>query len=264
MRPWKPGLLTVIGSCLIAATTLAADAKTSVPKTAVAPQPSGGIAFGKGVPQPEAYGTSAVTRISVMSYAFQGTRPFLDDITDDGFSYRTFNTAGSLFMAASVSIPAGATITAIGFDNCDNTASDSMSMTLYDNSGDHTYSTVATVASTDAPVCGFNSTSVTPSYDNDSNVDHAYELYFHQTAINSTLKFRSAYVEYMLRVSPAPAVATFPDVPTSDFGFQYIEALNASGITGGCGGGLYCPDAPVTRRQMGIFIAKALGLHWPN
>jgi hypothetical protein len=48
----------------------------------------------------------------------------------------------------------------------------------------------------------------------------------------------------------------------SDFGFQYIEALAASGITGGCGGGNFCPDSPVTRRQMAIFVAKALGLSY--
>ena len=64
-------------------------------------------------------------------------------------------------------------------------------------------------------------------------------------------------------VSPPPATPTFNDVPTSDLGFQYIEALAASGITGGCGGGNYCPDASLTRRQMAIFLAKALGLHWP-
>jgi hypothetical protein len=72
-----------------------------------------------------------------------------------------------------------------------------------------------------------------------------------------------AVVAYQLQVSPAPGSATFPDVPVSDFGFQYVEALVASGITGGCGGGLYCPDNPVTRRQMAIFIAKSLGLHFP-
>ncbi len=66
------------------------------------------------------------------------------------------------------------------------------------------------------------------------------------------------------QVSPAPATSTFNDVPASDFGFQYVEALVASGITGGCGGGNYCPDNPVTRRQMAIFIAKALGLHRPD
>jgi hypothetical protein len=65
-------------------------------------------------------------------------------------------------------------------------------------------------------------------------------------------------------VSPAPEVATFNDVPTSHVFFQFIEALAASGITGGCGGGNYCPDTPVTRGQMAVFLAKALGLHLPN
>ena len=58
-----------------------------------------------------------------------------------------------------------------------------------------------------------------------------------------------------------PVDSAFPVLPASDFGYPYIEALAASGITGGCGGDLYCPDAPLT--QMAIFRAKALGLHWP-
>jgi hypothetical protein len=66
------------------------------------------------------------------------------------------------------------------------------------------------------------------------------------------------------QVSPAPQSPTFNDVPTSDGAFQFIEALAASGITVGCGNGTYyCPDNPVTRRQMAVFLAKALGLHWP-
>jgi hypothetical protein len=48
---------------------------------------------------------------------------------------------------------------------------------------------------------------------------------------------------------------TFNDVPESDPGFQYIEALVASGITAGCGGGNFCPDASITRRQMAVFLA---------
>lgn len=43
-------------------------------------------------------------------------------------------------------------------------------------------------------------------------------------------------VYYTLQVSPAPAVATFSDVPTSHPFFRFIEALVASGITAGCGG----------------------------
>ena len=49
------------------------------------------------------------------------------------------------------------------------------------------------------------------------------------------------------RCLPAPASARFGDVPVSDPGFQYIEALVASGISAGCGGGNYCPNNALTR-----------------
>ncbi|MEC7522514.1 MAG: S-layer homology domain-containing protein [Myxococcota bacterium] len=39
-----------------------------------------------------------------------------------------------------------------------------------------------------------------------------------------------------------------------------IQALAASGITRGCGGTRYCPDAPVTRAQMATFLDRALSL----
>jgi hypothetical protein len=71
-------------------------------------------------------------------------------------------------------------------------------------------------------------------------------------------------VNYMLQVSPAPATATFGDVPTSSPQFQFVEALVAAGITAGCGGGNYCPNSPLTRGQMAVFLAKALGLNFPN
>ncbi len=67
---------------------------------------------------------------------------------------------------------------------------------------------------------------------------------------------------YHLQVSPPPATPTFADVPSSDPAFAYVEALAASGITGGCGGGNFCPANAVTRRQMAVFLAKALGLSY--
>jgi hypothetical protein len=70
--------------------------------------------------------------------------------------------------------------------------------------------------------------------------------------------------DYKLQVSPAPATATFNDVPTSHPFFQFVEALAASGITAGCGGGKFCPDQPLTRGQMAVFLSKALGLYFPN
>lgn len=57
----------------------------------------------------------------------------------------------------------------------------------------------------------------------------------------------------------------FGDIGGLSSGFQNaIKALAFSGITGGCGGGSYCPNDPVTRGQMAVFLAKALGLHYPN
>ena len=65
-----------------------------------------------------------------------------------------------------------------------------------------------------------------------------------------------------LDVSPAPPVPTFNDVPTTDPAFRFIEALANSGITSGCQTSppLYCPDNTVTRREMAVFLAVALGL----
>jgi hypothetical protein len=77
--------------------------------------------------------------------------------------------------------------------------------------------------------------------------------------------FKGVRVFWHRQVSPAPATATFTDVPTDDPAFAYIEALSASGVTAGCNVSppKYCPDDTLTRRQMAVFLAKALGLHWP-
>jgi len=66
------------------------------------------------------------------------------------------------------------------------------------------------------------------------------------------------------QISPPPDTPTFADVPVTDGAYREIEALVASGITAGCGGGNFCPETPLTRRQMAVFLAKALGLHWVN
>jgi hypothetical protein len=50
----------------------------------------------------------------------------------------------------------------------------------------------------------------------------------------------------------------FNDVPIDHPFASWIEELAAEGITAGCGGGNYCPDTPVTRAQMAIFLVRAL------
>jgi len=49
----------------------------------------------------------------------------------------------------------------------------------------------------------------------------------------------------------------FADVPTSYWAAPWIKQLAAEGVTGGCGGGNFCPDSPVTRAQMAVFLLKS-------
>ncbi len=50
----------------------------------------------------------------------------------------------------------------------------------------------------------------------------------------------------------------FGDVPADDDFCPWIEQAARDGFTTGCGGGNYCPDAPVTRRQMAMILEKAM------
>jgi hypothetical protein len=63
--------------------------------------------------------------------------------------------------------------------------------------------------------------------------------------------------EHGLCYSPPPCTGTFSDVPCPSTFANWIEALAAEGITGGCGGGNYCPQNPVRRDQMAVFLLKA-------
>jgi serine protease len=49
----------------------------------------------------------------------------------------------------------------------------------------------------------------------------------------------------------------FDDVSTGYWAAAWIKQLAAEGITGGCGSGNYCPEAPVTRAQMAIFLLRS-------
>ncbi len=77
---------------------------------------------------------------------------------------------------------------------------------------------------------------------------------------DTSLFFYKVRAQWFRRTPPAPATASFNDVPTTDPFFQVIEALSRTGITAGCGGGNFCPAAPVSRAAMAAFLARALGL----
>jgi len=60
---------------------------------------------------------------------------------------------------------------------------------------------------------------------------------------------------------PPPACeGVFNDVPCPSQFADYVEGIYNEGITAGCGGGDYCPDASITNTQMAVFLVKAFEL----
>jgi S-layer homology domain len=92
----------------------------------------------------------------------------------------------------------------------------------------------------------------------------AHRLSVAFTPLDDTLGLGGVRILWHRQISTPPPAATFGDVPSSHLFFLHVEALAASAITGGCGNGNYCPESPLTRGQMAVFLSKALGLHWPN
>ena len=61
---------------------------------------------------------------------------------------------------------------------------------------------------------------------------------------------------------PCTPPGVFADVPCPSQYADWIEAMAAEGITGGCGGGNFCPQDSVRRDQMAPFLLKAV--HGPT
>ena len=173
--------------------------------------------------------------------------------------HRTGSAAGENWIAG-VRLPSGARIAGLEVGGCDNGVG-SMTVVLFRCADpDGGCSQIATVTPTGTPPCTYTSARVTAA----NNVDNLTYSYVVEALLGASQSLRSVRVFYTKPVSPAPATATFGDVPTTDSRFRFVEALVAAGVTGGCGNGNYCPDAALTRGQMAVFLSTALGLYWPN
>jgi hypothetical protein len=164
-----------------------------------------------------------------------------------------------------VDLPVGCSLHGMRVFYYDNSASDiSAYLTRYYGSSTPGVQDIVGWNSSGTP--GYTSTYVTIGetihYDHPTDGEQSYNVILWPHAAGTTLRFKGVRLLYYLQISPAPATATFADVPVGAFGFKHVEALVASGITAGCGGGNFCPNTPVTRVQMAVFLAKALGLHW--
>lgn len=164
-------------------------------------------------------------------------------------------------LIAGVQLPTGAEITGLELAGCGSNVSATL-LRCIDPAG--ACATVALVSS-GTPGCGFFGTGISGQH-----VDNLGTTYFVRVDLlngaSPVQRLRSVRIFYKLAVSYPPATARFEDVPASHPFFAFIEALAASGITTGCSVSppQYCPDAPLTRGQMAVFLARALGLHWPN
>jgi hypothetical protein len=179
---------------------------------------------------------------------------------------RFFDAAGFNHFVSSPTLPGGSRIVYVEFDFCDGSATDQhLSLTVWncDFEGfcDSTPLTTLTSTSDAGNPCRVATESISQRVDNFLGQTL---LDITMAATDGTNTFSGVILGYVLEVSPAPPTATFNDVPTGHPFFQYIEALAESGVTGGCSAAppLYCPDNPVTRGQMAVFLSKLTGLSW--
>lgn len=219
------------------------------------------VAVARGQVDPS-YGVTAESAYVVTAWDMElsGTSPSAGTVASN--FYRYVNGGSSVQMIGAVHAPQGAILTSLEVEACDGSPTDSFSATLYRVSNTANVLGNVTTTNPDQPGCTrfFLDIPDTPV----DNSTYRYLVGAFTTGGTGLASIGAVRVLYHLQVSPAPGAATFGDVPVSDPAFQYVEALVASGITAGCGGGNYCPDAPLTRRQMAVFLSKALGLHWPE
>ena len=210
-----------------------------------------------GAVDPKAFGTEYATITVLSALQFNGYCHDIDEVTLSlrpcpGFGYSFYTT---------LNLPAGAVIDYIGA-NTATTADGALGLSLYVRNE----SNVTTpLASAWLPGHGgFDTDYIFVNTRVPANKDHVYVLRVDQAPGLAGFQL-FGYVEIWWRraVSDPPVSPTFGDVPGSHPFYQFVEALASSGITGGCGGGNYCPDAALTRGQMAVFLSKALGLHWP-
>jgi len=198
-----------------------------------------------------------------------GFVPEADTLTTRRFSdstgiYRYLETGFDGNLGASLTLPSGALVVSAELDGCDSTGLGDLWLSIHRNPKGPTPGLTEVLFGMTSGSPGCQSFLFTPSQP--FTIDNAGNSYLVEVKLvvspSASARFKAVRIYYQLQISPAPATASFADVPIDYWAFRHIEALAASGITAGCGGGAFCPEEPLTRAQMAVFLAKALGLHW--
>ncbi len=214
--------------------------------------------------RPKTYGVSGVSYLRVPAVAFL---PVDSDIAYSGNFGTRWGTSGLSVFYAPLSLPSGARIVSLDFDFVDTNAAGSVSanLTACDRFGGNcVFHPAAGAGPADCLFGGFicsgdafaggagtQSADLTPDDIVFDPIDQSYFLRCDTQPVDGSERCAGVLVGYLLQVSPAPPVASFLDVPTDHPFFQFVEALAASGITAGCGGGNFCPDGAAHPRPDG-------------
>lgn len=211
---------------------------------------------------------ASVSVLTVPHTAFSRLTPFLPDMASNtpgtGAVCPDFTTACK--MKGAFSLPTGARIVGVDIEACDFAATGEAIVELascpVNTNGCSGVATVTTgLAGT--PGCATASSGVLNVTVQNATAYYPLLLTLNDNSIS--VQVRAVRIRYQLQVSPPPGTATFPnDVPTTHPLFRFVEAMAASGVTGGCGTGSFCPNDPLTRGQMAVFLSVALGMHFPN
>ncbi len=249
----------LLGACV--AVPALAQTVTGAPGAAhkVTPELPGPVAAS---PTPNTYGTQDFIEIN---YPLVGFTPLEDgewshiaEGSGWGFRFGGANTA----TCVDVHLPAGALVYGITTWNNDTDASNDITTEVNRNDlSTSTGTTIFSISTSGTPGIqrAFHAFSPTLTVDNDLKT---YSICVFHDAVGPALESAGATLWYKLQVSAGPATATFGDVPTTSAQFKFVEALASAGITAGCGGGNFCPNNFITRGQMAVFLASALGLHF--
>ncbi len=247
LSPWISRIaLTVLGAC---------GASASFGQSAaIGPEPL--------------FGTSSLIRYHVGYGEFEpenSTDTYVLTVTSTGVGRSTNLTSASF--DAHPHLPSGAHLKSLTVYYCDTSATQHIAFNFLTcdlfGAQCNNLGSVSSSPPVSGP-CGSSTVDLTPGNSTVENASGQLILTAFLPAAGAANVLLGADVGYTLQVSPAPAAATFSDVPTTSPQFRFVEALVAAGITAGCGGGNYCPAAPVTRGQMAVFLATALGLHFPD
>ena len=271
MKLCKPILSLLAAAVLLDARVSAAQAPLSgaVEGELAADRSGPAMAAERAALTPSSVDDFGVGNVNVLQIHASGFLPTQNTMTYDAGFYFSSGTVSALFAWAPVQLPTGSKILNIGlyYDDTDPTPGNNISATLYAFPGFNASASNTVLAAASSSGSGGKGYAASPTIaytvNNSVHAGGGAQLAVLVYAPGGT-KFKAIDVVWTRQLSPPPGSATFADVPPNDPFFAAVEAFARAGITGGCAPGNFCPNGVVTRAQLAKFLARALGLYWPD